>query len=410
MTRVLLLPIFLICSMAQSAEMLPNITTSSRHALAPIAPDGKWIFQLEARSTYYNSMYDQNGKNQALGSDYNGVQLDRSVFPLLALMGPGASLGSVSLVSDVSVQRAQFTLGYGLSDNVTLGLIGTVDSITNHVQFTAGGGNIGSNPAFNPAAAIGPANFPFAPVGAGALQPMRTIDINSILVNPAFGYAYKPIQASKTHGLSTLLLGTVWRAYQGDSDSVVLAFGVRGSFAKEKDPDNLFDVPVDDGTTDVLTQIEYYRQMTSMFDVRLMARRVFQLSDRITARVAAPGQLLALASSKEILDRNMGDYWEYDVETGVSMGNWRISGTWHRFLKKADHYYSPRSQDVTALMQNTAIRADQWRLGVSWSGLDAWLKKEISIPLMVKFEMQDTLRGRNMGDLRDYYLLVTSFY
>lgn len=387
-----------------------GIATASRHALAPIAPEGKWIIQMEARNLSYNSMYDNDGKNRALGSDYNAIALDAAVFPLLALFPAGSSLGTTSLSAKTSIRRGQITMGYGLTENLTVGVISSFGQNKTSVNFSVAGGDVGWNPLYNPAVPVGIANIPFAPVGGGAAQAMTTADINNILSNPAFGYEYQPIQDTTVTDMGTVILGALWRFYEGEHDSLVAGFGVRKSFAGENDPDNLFDVPLDDGSTDIIAQVEYYRQIASVFDVRLMVKRTFQMSDQVTSRVIVPGGVLALASSKEVLDRNMGDFWEYDIELGASYENWRISGTWHRYLKKADHFYSARGQDVSSLIRNTAHRADQWRVAISWSGVDAWMQKKIAMPVIVKLEMQDTVRGRNMGDLRDYYLIMTTFF
>jgi len=392
------------------AETRPELSAASRHALVYIAPKGKWIVQMEVRNVSYNSMYDNQGNNKPLGSDFNAIALDQAVFPLLALFPPGSSLGTTALSSSVSIQRGQVTLGYGLTENLTVGIISSVGQSRNRVNFSVAGGNIGWNPLYNPALPPGVGNSPFAPVGGGAVKAMTTADVNHILSDPSFGYAYKPIQSARVKSMGTVLVGVVWRLYQEQQDSLVGALGVRKSFATENDPDNLFDIPLDDGSTDVIARMEYYRQIASMFDVRLMVKRTFQLPDRITTRVAAPGEVLALLSSKEVLGRNMGDFWEYDIEAGMSVDNWRISATWHRFLKKADHFYSARGQNVSSLTRNTAIRANQWRAAISWSGVDAWMQEKIALPVIVKLEMQDTLRGRNMGDLRDYYLIMTTFF
>jgi len=399
----------LLFSQALCAEEKSEAATASAHGLAWIAPEGRWVIQMQALHDSYSNMYDNEGNKRGLGDDYNGVSLDSAVFPLLALFPAGSSLGTTSISSRVSVQLAQITLGYGVTENLTLGVISSFGQSKSSVNFSVAGGNVGWNPAFNPAAPAGVANIPFAPVGAGAAQAMSTADINSIISNPAFGYTYKPLQGSRVSGMNKVLVGGLWRFYQGEHDSLVAGLGMRKSLAGEKDPDNLFD-PRDDGSTDVVAQIEYYRQMGSIFDMRLMVKRTFQLSDERTSRVAAPGQLLALASSKELLHRNMGDFWEFDVEAGASFGDWRVSAVWYRYLKKADHYSSARGQDVSSLISNTGQRADQWRAGVSWSGINAWRQKMIPIPLIIKFEVLDTVRGQNVNAWRDYYLVVTTLF
>jgi len=392
------------------AETRPEISAASRHALVYIAPKGKWIVQMEAHDISFSNTYDHAGNKTAFGSEFSGINLNSKVFSPLAIFGPAASLGTSSLAAQVDVQVAQVTMGYGLTEDITLGIISNFGQSKTSVDFSVAGGNTGWNPLYNPLAPITPANFPFAPVGGGALKAMTATDINSILSNPAFGYGYKPVQSTKVRDLGTVLFGALWRFYKGEYGSLVAGLGVRKSFAGENDPDNLLDIPIDDGSNDVVARIEYYGQIASIFDARLMVKRTFQLSDRVTSRVAAPGQMLALAASKEVLDRNMGDIWEYDVEVGVSYESWRLSATWHRFLKKADHYFSARGQNVASLIQNTAQRTDQWRAGISWSGVDAWLNHEISVPLIIKLEMLDTPGGYNTNAVRDYYLVVTSFF
>ncbi len=392
------------------AEDRAEIAAASAHALVNIVPKGRWVIQMEARNDSFDSKYDNEGNKTALGAAYDAVSLDSAVFPLLALFPAGASLGMTSLSTEVSVQSGRLTMGYGVTDDLSVGVISTFGQSRNSVRFSVAGGNVGWNPAYNPAAPVSVANVPFAPVGLGAAQAMTTADINNILSNPAFGYEYKAVQSSKEQSMGTVLTGALWRFYEGEDDSLVASFGVRKSFVAEDDPDNLTDVSADDGSTDMIAQIEYYRRLASLFDMRLMVKRTFQFSDKITSRVSAPGQLLAQASSKEILNRNVGDFWEYDVELGVSFDNWRVSGAWYRYLKKADHYHSARGQNVASLIQNTEKRADQWRVGISWSGIDAWRQKVIPMPVIVKFEMLDTVRGRNVNAWRDYYMVVTTLF
>ncbi len=410
--RILLLAalLSLLASPVIHAEKRPEISTASRHALVYIAPKGKWIVQMEAHDIRFSNTYDNDGNKSAFGSEFSGINLNTQVFPSLALLGPAASLGISSLSAQVGVQVAQVTMGYGLTEDITIGVISNFGQSKTSVNFSVAGGNIGWNPLYNPLIPIGPTNYPFAPVGGGAAQAMTATDIKSILSNPAFGYGYKPVQNTKVSDMGTVLLGALWRFYKGEYGSLVAGLGVRKSFAGENDPDNLLDIPLDDGSTDVVARLEYYGQIASIFDTRLMVKRTIQLSDQVTSRVAAPGQTLALAASKEVLDRNMGDVWEYDVEVGVSYESWRLSATWHRFLKKADHYFSGRGQNVFSLIQNTAQRTDQWRVGVSWSGVDAWLNKEIAMPLIIKLEILDTPGGHNTNAVRDYYVVATSFF
>ena len=410
-THIVVLALLQCVSLALiSSAFAEPLASSSRHALAPLAPQGRWVVQLESRSNTYDQWYDNSGNLHELGSELNAVSLDNAIFPALTLFGPGASLGTTSFSASTRLKRAQLTLGYGITKDLTVGIISNYGETKTDTRFSVRNGNIGFNPLFNPAIAIGPANFPFAPVGAGALAPMTASDINVILTNPAFGYAYEPIASTKTRGFGEFIMGVLWRFYSGSYGTLVAGSGLRMSLANNDNPDNLFDIPLDDGSNDALLQLEYFNDFGDLLDVRVMTKRTIQFKDHVTKRVPAPGQLLATAASKENLTRNLGDFWEYDVELGVHTGNWRVAGTWHRYIKSRDSFVSARGQNTAALSAFTDIKADQWRASVSWSGIEAWQQKVIPLPIIAKLEYQKTYKGRNMPKVTDIYLLLTTFF
>jgi len=406
----ILLAVVSICALSFSASAGETLTPAEKHALAPIAPAHRWVVQLEVRANSHHNWFDEQGNRRPLGYEFNGIDLNGAVFPALTLFGPGASLGSTALNTNVALQRAQFTLGYGVTDHLTLGAIINYGRTRTMVNFAVQGGNIGFNPLFNPGLPPGAGNIPFAPVSGGTTAPVGANGVNNILTNPVFGFGYQPIGSTTTREFGDLTLGGLWRFYSGDFGALVAGFGVRKSLAGENNPDNLFDVPLDDGSTDILAQIEYFHEIGQFLDMRLLVKKTIQLPDHITSRVAATGSVLALAASKESLARNLGDFWEYDLEVGVRAGNWRFSTTWHRYLKKGDHYYSARGQNTASLALNSTVRADQWRAAISWSGIESWINKDIPMPLVAKLELQETFRGKNMPDVRDIYLLITSFF
>ncbi len=104
------------------------------------------------------------------------------------------------------------------------------------------------------------------------------------------------------------------------------------------------------------------------------------------------------------------DYQEFDIELGKSLGDWRVSGTWHRYQEAPDRYTSRIGTDTGPLSAYTDTQADQLRIGVTWSGIRAWREGRLFMPLIVKLEMQDAVRGRNFVDVRDVYLRITSFF
>lgn len=393
-------------SAVTSSSVVP---VSAGFGLDSMAPEGHWAARLELRTNSYNARYDNNGKRQDLDAAFDGVNLDASIFPALALFGPGASLGTTALNSRVESQFTILTLGYGLTPNLTLGAILSYNYARTEAQFAVSGGNVGFNPAFNTAQAIGATNFPFAPAGS-VVPAMNGASLQNILGSPAFGYGYKPIQTTTTEGVGDPTLGVLWRFHQSERDSLVLGLGVRFGIAADDDPDNLLDVPPGDGSTDIRARLEYFRDLGAGFDLHVLADYNIQMEDTVTLRVPAQGQLLALANSKEKLQRNLGDYYETDFELGYRISDYRFAATWHRYEEGKDTYSSKQGSDTRSLEANTHTLADQYRLSAAWSGVSAWQAGKFPLPLILKLEMQDTFAGRNFVDVRDIYLQITALF
>lgn len=404
-SAIFLLTALMLCDTAQA----DSLSAVSAHGLDTMVPVGHWAARVEVRTNSYDKWYDSSGTLQGLKSEFNGLDLNGSIFQPLALFGGGATFGTSALRSKASLESAQVILAYGLEDNVTLGFIFPFVKTSNQVDFAVTGGNVGFNPTFNPALPIGPANFPFAPVG-GAVVPLGTAGVKKLMSDPAFGYGYAPVGNTSASGLSDPTAGILWRYFKDERSSALLGVGMRFGVAKGDNPDSLTEIPIGDGSNDLRLRLEYFRDLGHEFDLHLLVEHFVQLADRVTLRVPQPGPLLATANSKERLRRDLGDYQEYDLELGHRWGNWRASATGHVYIKGRDKYTSDLGTNTTMLENNTNIRANQWRAGLSWSGISAWQAGDIPFPLIVKFEMQDTYSGYNFPRVRDYYLQLTSFY
>ena len=387
-----------------------ELSTAAGFGLDTMAPEGHWAVRLETRVNHYDQRYDDQGHARDLGAAFNGVNLDGQVFPALQAFGPAASLGRTALHSEVDNRFVLLTLGYGLSEDLTIGAILPWSQSHTRVRLAVKGGNVGLNPAFDPKQPVSASNLPLLPTSMG-VPAASTADLQRILSDPAFGYAYRPAVDSSTSGPGDPTFGFLWRFQKSQLDSTTFGFGLRPGIASEDDPDDLFDVPPGDGNTDIRTRIEYFRDLGAGFDLRLLADSYIQLSDHVTMRVPAPGQLLAPASSRSRLKRDAGDYREYDIELGYRWSDWRVSATWHRYEKSSDHYSSNNPLlDTSLLEQDTRVETNQYRLSLGWSGIKAWQRGQLPVPLVIKLEMQDTPNGRNFVAVRDYYLQMTTFF
>jgi hypothetical protein len=337
-----LLVLLALCSSPVYAETAPEtLSTAAAHALDGMAPAGHWA----ARLTLLRNGYDQRYDN-------DGHRVDLS--------------GMAGLDTSVVTEYSELMLGYGVTEDLTVGAI---------IPWARTRTKVG-----------------FAPGAEAGLQALAT------------GFNYKPLRTSTASGLGDPTVGALWRFHKGQHDSAILGVGVRFGVSPDDDPDNLLDVPPGDGSTDLRTRLEYFRDLGSGFDLRLLAEYQIQSADKVTARTS----LTSLTN--ETLKRDLGDYWEYDIELGKSFGDWRVSATWHRYQEPSDRYTTLAGAPVAALMANTDTVADQYRLAVTWSGVNAWRAGKLPMPLIVKLEMQDAFDGRNFVDVRDVYLRVTSLF
>ena len=397
-------------TVAEEASRESALSSARLHGLEFIAPQERWAVRVELRQNSYDDFYGTDRNRRSLAAPFDQVELNSQLFPDLAAFGPTASLGNTRFSTDVETRRVELTVGYGVTDNLTLGFIIPYGEVKTRARLSVSGGNIGFNPAFDPALPVGTSNSPLLPVGLGPSEPVGTAGVQQILSDPAFGLAYRPITSTRWKGLGDPTLGLLWRFYKSARDSLILGTGVRIGLARDIDNDDLLQVPMDDGTTDYRLRMEYYRDLRSGLDLKLATEYTYQFADRVTRRVPVAGSLLAPANSKETLDRQLGDYWEYDIGIGKAFADWRVAATWHRYVKSADQYTSSVGTDTRALSANTDLFANQWRASVSWSGIHAWQDGHLPLPLIIQLEIQETYEARNFPDVRDIYLQLTSFF
>lgn len=341
-----------------------ELPTASLHGLDGMAPAGHWAARLTLLRNGYDKRYDDDGHRVDYDQGYDGLDL-------AGLGIPGVS-GVLDLDTRVVTEYAELMFGYGVDEDFTVGAIVPFARTRSKVRMAVDGG-----------------------IGTAGLQALLT---------GALGYM--PLQTTASSGLGDPTLGMLWRFHKSERDSAILGLGIRLGVSPADDPDDLADVPPGDGSTDLRYRFEYFRDLGAGFDLRLLAEYQVQLPDRVTLR---PGHPLTTVT-KERLERDLGDYWEWDLELGKRFGDWRISATWHRYQEEPDRYTSRLGTDTSFLMANTDTLADQYRVALAWSGIRAWQAGRLPLPLIVKLEVQDAFAGRNFVDVRDVYLRVTSFF
>ncbi len=378
------------------------------HLSTDLLPAGRSAARIELRHGVSDRVFDSNGDKRAVFGEFDGVNLSAAVFPSLAAFGPTATLGTTRLRAKISGERYRLLFGYGVSDDLTVGAIVPYGEVRNRVRFDVSGGNLAANPLFNPAQPIGPSNAPFVPLGLlGTTQPVGVQGVQRLLTDPAFGFAYKPVGSASVSGILDPVVGARWRIAKSERSSTIVTPSVRIGMTEKNDPDNLFDVRLEDGSTDLQLGIEHNVLLSKSIDIRFIGQYTHQLSDHVRARAAALGEALVPRVRTERLERKLGDILETDIELGFRTGNWRLLTRLDYVQARADDYTSPRGQDVSGLEANTKARGlDLW-LGASYSSIRPFLAGSAKLPFIAAFYYRTTPQAENTIASENFYFTLT---
>jgi hypothetical protein len=365
---------------------------------ADMLPKGRTAVRLETRGSWASDEFSPGSDRRPLGAQYDGLNLNAAVFPALAFFGPGATLGTTDFSAQMSGQQTRLTVGYGFSEDITAGFqVGYAESL-NKVNVTVIPGNV-------PPGAVSPG----ATSSTEAVQNLLTKPnpLSTPANNYAYDFLYKRVQNSTWHSALDPLIGLRWRFDKGEDHATVFAPSLRFGVAKEPDPNDLMQIPLGDGTNDILLGILHTRKFSERWDMLLSAQYTVQLADHVTARARSTAELLVPASRLEKLKRDRTDPIELTAETGYSTGPWRFSGRLEYARGGTDDYTSPTGQVVTGLEANTDFDYLLGYLGVSWNGVPGYLRGEHKTPLLVSLLASRTLTAKNTLAPDIVYLTVT---
>jgi hypothetical protein len=359
-------------------------------------PKGRSAVRLETRGSWSSDEFSSGGDRRALGAQYDGFNLYLGNTGGLSTVPTAFTLGKTDLSASMSGQQMRLTVGYGLSEEVTVGFQVGYGEAVNKVQVAVTGSNL---------AATGNPALPYVPLGTfGLTTPTGTEDVQNLLTGV---YGYKRVQSSTWHSVLDPLIGLRWRFDKGDNHATVFAPSLRFGVAKQLDPNDLMQMVLGDGTNDILLGILHTRKFSDSWDVLLSAQYTVQLPDHVTARARSATELLVPANRLEKMKRDRTDPIELTAETGYTTGPWRFSGRLEYAHGGKDHYTSPTGQTVSGLEANTDFHFLLGYLGVSWNGIPGYLRGEQKAPVLVSLVAARTLAAKNTAAPDSVYLTVT---
>jgi hypothetical protein len=372
---------------------------------ATVLPKG--VFSARLDSQFYfpiKKQFDNTGDPEDIAEDLN-TRLDSSVFPSLSLVEAGfglppgsASLGDTDVEYKYKLQIFDFYLYYGLTDRLTIGGKFPYWNFKNEVDTSLDTTNatVGLNPGVP--GGIAPLAFP-------GTTPATEDDIQNLLGSE---YGYKKVEDWNRHGFSDLELGYRYQYYKSDNLRLAFTNTVLVPTGKTDDPDSLVDFPFGTGawgvafsaSNDYLGLKKYGLEFDATF------RYLYYFPDTVYTRVPENVDLpIAPPENKERVDRKIGDVFRMDLEGRYEfIEGWTFS-LFYRYLQKARNQISgDRGLAYETLQKETNEKEQQYRIGLSYSTIPLFQKKEFPVPMSVKLYYRKRFAAENL--LKSQYIGV----
>jgi len=231
-----------------------------------------------------------------------------------------------------------------------------------------------------------------------------------VLSNPIYGLDYRRVQTSTWHSPLDPMLGLRWRFDRGDDHATVFAPTLRLGVTKQADPDDLMQMVLADGTTDLLLGVLHTRRLGGGWDLKLSAQYTVQFPDQVAVRARGANELLVPASRRQRMERDRTDPLELTAEIGYGLGDWHLSGRLEYARGGRDRYTSPTGLDTSGLSIGTDFHFLLGYLGLSWNGVPGYLRGEYRLPAIVSLVAATTLEAKNTAAPDSLYLTVTLPY
>ncbi len=377
---------------------------------AQVLPKGRFSIRIRSLYTFYDKRFDPLGGKEPIGVDFDHVNADRSVFPALANLETffgfsenSLTLGTSSFISKVEEFDYPIYIAYGLSDNVSIGMVIPILNIKRKVDFSISGGNVG----------FVPGTGTLLPVGVGGVtKAVDTEDVQTILKSPQFGFELEEFRGFNRTGLGDIRIGFKHRYLLYNKFRAAYSLSFRFPTGKSNDPDDLLDIPFGDGQPDIVFELHNDYLPLDRTLVNLYMRYTLQLRDHEMMRLqASADEPIVPISSKEKMKRNLGDYFETEIFLGHGITESVTLGLAYDFIYKGrDSIVSPTGKDTKSLEDETDRVGHIFKFSIGYSTLSAYLKGISVIPIDFVVEGSRVLKGRNTPSSQTIGLDIGFFF
>jgi outer membrane putative beta-barrel porin/alpha-amylase len=387
---------------------------------ALVLPKGRSA--VSAENLFYiptGQRFNPHGNPEDIAAGFNDRRLDSSVFPLLQPLDPfvggRASIGDSNLRFKYEFDILNFGFAYGVTDRLTVGVEIPYYWVHNSVK-----ASVNSDPgsSANVGLRTGPGPGPLCGSGAAVLplacpntRRFTTEDVQRIL-GPGLpgipGFGFKRIRDFSDDGLGDIQLGAKYQYWRSLDLRLATTAGVRFPTGRQDDPDDLVDISWSTGAYGLFARFHHDYIISNLWketptpasygvarpgDVILDGtfRYEWVLPDRVTQRV---GDANALTTTRERLDRDLGDRFEFEFSTQYQMTDGFSASALYRYgFKLEDRFTSHRGLPVQLLEKDTDSTEQVYVIRLSYSTLSLYRAGRFPLPVDIALSYRDRFAG-----------------
>lgn len=364
---------------------------------ANVLPHGRFRVRTKLIYSFYDTLFNPDGKEEPIGTDYDKVNVNKSVFP--SLVG-SLTLGTTSFDSSVESFILPIYAEYGFMDNISIGIVVPVLHVHRDVRFSIQGGNVGFD-----------SNGNIQPVGGG-VKPVDTEGVQSILQSPVYGYQFKRIEDFSNTGIGDIRFGFKHQYLKKTPVRLAYTMSLRLPTGESDDPDNLLDIALGDGQSDIVfeSQNDYLPIDNTLLNFYI--RYTIQLPDKQAKRLqTSANEPIAPIANKEMVERDLGDVIEVEITSSYTFWGSFNAGLQYRFMYKGgDKIESPIGRDTRGLSAETQQRSHQAGFGIGYSTMQSFQKGQFFLPMEIVADYQEIIDGINVQKARSVGLEMRVYF